>query len=285
MGGAEVKPNWLKEVFRNAEGEGAGGASGQLSGEGAQPAPTDDKLSALESRLDRITQTFESQTSEQRQRSAQQAIQGRANQLDQAKRAAEAAVGAAEQTLADAFDNGEGIEIAKAQRALTEAIAKRERADVAIENFKDQIRAAEHRAKPDLDDSNLRSWKAKHSSWYGVDAEMTKASHEVDRQIRAAGVLSVGSKEYFEAIDRTMSQRYPDKFGGTPPTSGQGGGHPTPNSSRRGRISQSIADGWRRMGIDMSDPKVVDRMVQNRQRAVEKGILPEQPVTGAIVTR
>ena len=101
--------------------------------------------------------------------------------------------------------------------------------------------------------ATLRAWKQRHADWYGVDAAMTKASHEIDRQIRANGVLSVGSKEYFDAIDRAMGQKYPDRMGGTPQTAGIDGG--TQNTATRGRIARSVAEGYRRMGIDVDDPE------------------------------
>ena len=137
----------------------------------------------------------------------------------------------------------------------------------------------------DLDTTNLDSWRTKHSSWYGVDKDMTKAAHEIDAQIRGAGVLEAGSKEYFDAIDRQMSQKFPDQFKGTPRT-GSGGGAPvTSGGQRQVRIPASVADGYRRMGINIDDPKVAQRMVKNRERAVDKGWLPEQPASGRLVTR
>lgn len=285
-----MKMNWNKGFFRSPEDEGAGGASGYAE-EGAQPAPdnsTTDKFSALEERLAQITQSVDGLTQQQKRERAAGAISARESELTRAKQDAESAVGAAERTLAEAYDNGEGVEIAKAQRALTEAIAKRERADMTLGNFKEQLKAAERKQESGagaVDDTNLRDWKSKHSAWYGVDAEMTKASHEIDRQIRAAGVLSVGSKDYFNAIDRAMSQKYPDRFGGTPPTGGAARGGNQGGSSSRGVINRSIAEGYRRMGINIDDPKVAERMVKNREVAVQKGILPSTPVGGQVVTR
>ena len=276
------------QVFRNAEGEGAGGG-----GEGVQqpPAPADEKMTALEQRLARVTGAVEGMTAQQKQQGQIAAIQAKDTELMGAKKEAENAVAAAEQKLAQAYDDGEGLEIAKAQRLLSESVAKVERRDADLENWRAQVKAAERKqqAAPaktggDLDDSNLQGWKQKHSQWYGVDAEMTKASHEIDRQIREAGVLSVGSKEYFDAIDRSLSQKYPDRFGGTPETT-TAGGQQMNNTPIKGRINKTIADGYRRMGIDIDDPKVAERMLKNREVAVQKGILPSQPVQGSIVTR
>ena len=228
-------------------------------------------MSELEERLAQIASKVEKveRTEAQRQ---QQAAQGRFQQI---AAAVEKNVNDAEAALARAYDEGDGEDIAKAQKALTAATVKKERFQIEVEQRKS--------AASDLDNGNLQSWKKRHADWYGVDAEMTKASHEIDRQIRSNGVLSVGSKEYFDAIDRAMAQKYPDRLSGTPATAG-GGYSGAPNTASRGRIARSVAEGYRRMGINVDDPKVAERMVKNRQTAVAKGILPEQPVNAAIKT-
>lgn len=275
------------KFFREAEGEGGGGADGGAPSEGAHSAP--DTLSALQDRLDRLSKSMDSITRETKQRTTISAITERDTALVADKQKAQEAVLAAQEKLASAYDNGEGREIAQAQTTLTEAIAKRERADMAVEDFRARVKEAEKRQSSggDLDDTNLTKWKNKHSGWYGVDAAMTKASHEIDRQIREAGVLSVGSEAYFQAVDRQMQQRYPDKFGGTPPSGGSSssGDGSQRSSSTSGRIQQSIADGWRRMGINVSDPETLKRMIRHRETAVQKGILSATPATGSVITR
>ncbi len=39
------------------------------------------------------------------------------------------------------------------------------------------------------------------------------------------------------------------------------------------------------MGIDTSDDKALERMIKNREALVHKGILPEQPAYGTVITR
>ena len=275
---------WLSKPFRNAEGEGAGGgvSEGEIS---SPPAPAEDKLTALEERLSRIARSVEGMTSEQRQRKTIDTLARRDAELQRAKADAQQAVADAEERLADAYDNGEGIEIAKAQRALSEMVAKVERADAELEGFRQQVKQAERApVTEEVDNTNLNSWKKKNEAWYGVDAEMTKAAHRIDRQIRDAGVWSVGTTEYFDAIDREMRSMYPDKFGGTPQTMSRSSST-SPSTPDRGRISKSVADGLRRMGLNVDDPAVAKRIIQHRQTAVEKGILPEQPVQGSIIQR
>ena len=127
--------NLIPQVFRNAEGEGAGGGS-DVSGEGASPAP--DKVSDLEARLDRITKSVDDSNRQQTIQRERNVLLGQATDLEAAKNTAKAAIDVAQKTLADAFDNGEGAEIAKAQRTMTEAVAQHERADLRLET-------AEHR--------------------------------------------------------------------------------------------------------------------------------------------
>jgi len=195
----------------------------------------------------------------------------------------------AEAALVAAYDDGEGAEIARAQRVVAQKAARLERVTAEADSARAQLKNSERReggarTESELDTTNLNSWKSKHSSWYGVDAEMTKAAHEIDAKIRAAGVITAGTKEYFDAVDRQMSQRYPDRLGGTPPVGGGSGGDaPAPRGQTR--IAASIADGYRRMGIDIDNPEVAKRMLANRQKAVNKGWLPEQPVNGRILTR
>ncbi len=198
--------------------------------------------------------------------------------LAYAVKAAAAKVDAAEKALEEAFDDGDGADIAKAQRALTESIAQREKVNMEAQNIASNRgwTRGNNSGGEDLDTTNLDNWKSSHSDWYGVDKDMTKAAHEIDAQIRGAGVLEPGSREYFIAIDKQMAQKYPDRFRGTPPTGGGGGGGAHYPRGGTQRIEKEIAEGYRRMGIDIDDPVVAKRMIQNREVAVQKGLLPAE---------
>lgn len=288
---------WMKrEILRNREDESGGGAvffEDEGVSVGNDPAPADDRTSKLESRLDKLASSLEGFMNNQREEKQR-------NDASQIERRIDAAIAAqtkkldeAEDALAEAYDDGDGRAIAKAQRAVSEQAAVVERVKAQAEQYRNDLKANERRdggtrsggSDDDLDTTNLDNWKQKHASWYGVDKEMTKYAHELDAQIRSNGVLASGSKEYFEAIDRQMRQKFPDQFQGTPPTGGssRGGGQPT--SGGRQRIPASVAEGYRRMGINVDDPEVAKRMVANRQKAVQKGWLSEQPATGRVFTR
>ncbi len=188
---------------------------------------------------------------------------------------AQGAVDLAEKALEEAYDDGDGAAIAKAQRMLSESIAQREKVTMEAQNIANQRGWQRGGGGEELDTSNLDNWKSTHSDWYGVDKEMTKTAHEIDSQIRAAGVLEPGSKEYFEAIDRQMKQKYPDRFHGTPPSGGSGGGSVYPRGGQQ-RIEKDLADSYRRMGINIDDPAVARRMIAHRDTAVQKGLLPAE---------
>ena len=256
----------------------------------SQPDPMEELASRFEGRLNQIAgavQTLANDQKATRQRDADSRVRGQITQLDQAVRSGDAAVTAAERSLTAAIEAGEAATIARAQRVLSEQISNRDRIKIQKADFERASRAAAARQQQPAkttpaagDDTNLKQWKSRHASWYGVDNEMTKAAHAIDNQIRATGAISIGSQEYFRAIDQQMAQKYPQTFKKVPETSGAGGGrggNPSSNAAR-GRIPQSVVDGWERMGIDVKDPKVIERMLKNRQEAVDKGILPQEMV-------
>lgn len=270
-------------------------------GYGTAPAspPPVPNLDKFEKRLDDMARAINGFQTEQKTRETRSQIANYEAQINSKVRSTQQAVDAAERDLAKAFEDGDGNAIARAQRTMTERVADRERAVNAQQQFKREKQDMEARQggrsgspgsqqgeQPQLDTTNLNDWKSRNSSWYGVDTEMTKAAHEINRRIREAGVIPVGTPEYFAAIDRQMAQKYPSKFNSAPETSGsrQGAGSGQ-QQSNAGRIPNSVLDSWERMGIDVNDDKVLKRMVNNRSRLADKGILPAEPAYGSVFTR
>ena len=85
---------------------------------------------------------------------------------------------------------------------------------------------------------------------------MTDAAHAIDKQIRGAGVLQPGTPAYFDAIDQQMSRLHPGRV-----HSGRGDGQAT----------EAQKTSWRKMGINMDDPKVAARMAGRMNEARERG--------------
>ena len=257
---------------------GTGGESGGSSrGDGGTPAGSS-KTDALEARLDRLSQSVENFISGQRTEKVETERSQMERAFEIATERAKVAVDDAEAKLATAFDSGEGAEIAAAQRALSEATAKRERVDAEIAGRKRDMEA--QKGNQQVDTTQLDTWKTKHASWYGTDATMTRDAHAIGKEVETAGIIQVGTPAYFEAIDKKMRERYPDKLGGSPSsetttTSGAGHGRPTDGKVR---FTRDQVDTWRKMGIDTSDPETMKRMAGHRVGLVDRGILPQEPV-------
>lgn len=250
-------------------------------------APETDRTAMLEARLGRLSSALETviqHTAKREQTAEEQRFSEAEARLDGELAKASSEVDRHETALTAAYDDGEGSTIAKAQRALAEAVARRERIATEVDMAKRQLKTAkEKRTAPagnNVDTSNLEAWKTRHASWYGVDDDMTKAAHEIDREIRNLGVLAPGSKEYFGAIDKRMAQRFPDKLGGSPPGPRMTGGGREDGGGSATRIPQDIAESYSRMGFNMKDPETVKRLIAARETAVDKGLLPQQRTTG-----
>lgn len=266
----------------------------------------DERLDRFEGRLREVTEAISNLSRTQETRDIRSRIAQRSSEIENVVRAAERDVDQAEQALADAYEAGDGAVIARAQRELSERIANREHARISKRDHDNAVRELERRnggaqgaprmagqqqqQRPEAakDTTNLDKWKDRHSSWYGIDGDMTKAAHEIDRSIREAGVIPVGSAQYFEAIDRQMSRRFPEQLRHTPDTGAGGGGRHQPQQQMRpgtGRIPRDVIDGWERMGIDVSKPETLERMIKNRSTLADKGILPTEPAYGIVRPR
>ncbi len=266
-----------------ASGDNSGGEQGQGASESA-PA---DRNTILEQRLERMGHAIETLVSKDKTSHQQREKEQLQRKVVNAVRTKESEVDKAETALAEAYEEGDGVSIAKAQRKLSSLTAEVERLKAegraALERF-ESSQPRDDADDSDLSTANLDRWKDRNSSWYGVDGEMTRAAHKIDAEIRAAGQIETGSEAYFEAIDRQLSKQFPDKMRGSPGSAGGGG---DTGGQNRGvtRIPADVADGWRRMGIDIDNPEVAKRMMDHRQKAVGKGILQEKPQFGRVLER
>ena len=252
----------------------------------------------FQTRLTEIGNAVDSLARNQQKNDIQRKIEERAHALDQAITANEQYVTTATSQLTAAHDSGDSAAIATAQLRLTEAVSARDGAKRDRTDYEARLRAFERKAKEPpkekegkikadaepVDDTNLRDWTKKQAAWYGVDKEMTKAAQDIGKDIETVGVIDTGTPEYFEAIDRQMAAKYPDKFDSVPET-GSGGGASGSTRSNAGRIPASIIAGWERMGINTKDPAVLERMVGHRDTLVQKNILPVDMVKDPVVTR
>jgi hypothetical protein len=123
-------------------GDGGGGGDPQQPVQ--QPAVD---LSPIEDRLNRITQAITGLTRDQETREVQSRINTVETQLRQRMTQAETAVTLAERKVAQAYDSGDGTQIARANRELTETIANRESIKADIREF-DRYKKDADRQRP-----------------------------------------------------------------------------------------------------------------------------------------
>jgi hypothetical protein len=266
-------------------------------GEGGGAAPNADaRTAALESRLSEMATSLDSMLARtaRREHDAQRA--GVERNITGAVETSQNDLDAAETALAEAIEEGDSVALARAQRKLAQAAAKVERIDAEAAGVRSRMKNEAERREGGAsgaprsggeapDTTNLDAWKARHATWYGVNAEMTQAAHEIDGQIRRLNVLKAGSPEYFQAIDERMRNKFRDQFQGSPASAsgGQGGG-PAPSGGGGGtRIPKHVVDAWRKMRIPVDQPGVLERMAKHRQTAVDKNFLPAQPRYGEVI--
>ena len=271
--------------------------TGEASG-GAGSDPSADRVAALEARLGKLTQALTSVQQENQQRTQQQTAEQERLRTVQAADGfvaeAKQKLDATRNKLAAAHDSGDARAIADATAEMSSAAAEHTAARMHAESIKAQMQRPQtppaqpqQRPQPQVDDSNLRAWRDRNKSWYGIDREMTEMALNVSKEVEAERVLEVGSQAYFQAIDARLRTRYGDRMpsSSSAQVQTQRGTMPSGTPPSQNRIPEAIANGYRRMGINVDDPEVAKQMVGAREQAVRKGFLPETPAYGSVVTR
>lgn len=284
----------ISRVFEREGEDGSGGDGGTPPSDPTPPA--DPRFDALSSRLNIVTNALTTLAEREQNRDRQMTDQQERATVDRLVTDAERRVTDARTKLAAAHEEGDSQAIANLTAEVSSAAAEHVAAKMQQETY--AARAAQQQRQPNppaqqqarVDDTNLRNWRDKNKDWYGIDPDMTKSALALGREIESEGVLPVGSTQYFNAVDARLRAKFPDKFakpqntGNVPANRGSNmnGNRPPPS---QGRIPASVADGYKRMGIDVNDPKVAESMLQARDKAVQKGFLPETYTEGRIITR
>jgi len=136
--------------------------------------------------------------------------------IETSKSAAEAELSAAKERYKKAYEAADSDAIVEAQEEIAKATVKLERADTMkpIEHKEEEwdTRARPEAAKPPVP-RRTQAWLEANNDWFGSDEEMTMAAMGLDKKLQKEyGAEYVGSKEYFETIDRTMRKRFPEFF-------------------------------------------------------------------------
>ena len=157
-------------------------------------------------------ETFAKQVFEENKRLQQQLSTGSKADIETSKGAAETDLQVAKKKYKEAYESGDADALTEANAEITKAALRLERAagmqPIEVEEKEYQPAAA----KP-IEHPRTQRWVEANSDWWGKDEEMTSAAMGLDRKLqREYGADFIGSKEYFDVIDKTMRKRFPEQF-------------------------------------------------------------------------
>jgi len=137
------------------------------------------------------------------------------NVLASVTRAVEMEMEAAKKAYREAYDSGDTDKVIEAQERLTSATLKVDR----VKNFRptpvqeeqNVVQTPQPVVKKAAPDPSALAWQQE-NPWFGDDEEMTSLALGLHDKLRREGVR-VSSQEYYSRIDKTIRQRFPEKFG------------------------------------------------------------------------
>ena len=159
-------------------------------------------------------ENFAKQVFAENKRLQQQLSTGSEAYIAQSKTAAERALIEAKRQYKEAYEAGDPDLMTEAQASIAQATLHADK----VENMRPiavvdrEFEAPQREVKPRLE-SRTAQWFEKNADWWGKDEEMTAAATGLDRKLqREYGVDFIGTKEYFDTIDKTMRKRFPENF-------------------------------------------------------------------------
>lgn len=171
------------------------------------------KEAALRER--QAAEEFARQVYEENKRLQKQLAEGSQVFIEQSKNAATTELEIAKKKYKEAYEAADPDAIVEAQEAIAKATLKIDRAGQMrpIEEREFKPAAAPAASTEDITDPRTKRWLQANSTWFGKDEEMTMAAMGIDKKLqRQYGPDYVGSKEYFETVDKTMRKRFPEFF-------------------------------------------------------------------------
>ena len=159
-------------------------------------------------------EAYAKQIIEENKRLQQQLAHGSKALIETSKSAAETALNAAKERYKKAYEIADPDALAEAQTEIARATLDVERtASMRPHEVEErEFRQPEQPKRPVLS-RRTQQWVDQNSDWWGQDDEMTAAAMGLDKKLQKQyGPDYVGTKEYFEAIDKTMRKRFPEFF-------------------------------------------------------------------------
>jgi len=155
-------------------------------------------------------ETFAKQVFEENKRLQQQLANGSKAYIETSKSAAETDLQVAKKKYKEAYESGDADALTEANAEITQAALRLERASV-MQPI--EVEEKEYQPAKPIEHPRTQRWVEANSDWWGKDEEMTAAAMGLDRRLqREYGADFIGSKEYFDVIDKTMRKRFPEHF-------------------------------------------------------------------------
>ena len=160
---------------------------------------------------------FARQVYEENKKLKEQLSTGSKAYIETSKTAAEAELEAAKARYKKAYEEANPDEIVQAQEQIAKATVKLDRAGsmqpIEMEEEREFKVPTPRAPETPKVSRRTQAWIDSNSDWFGPDSEMTMAAMGLDKKLQAKyGADYVGTKEYFDTIDRTMRKRFPEYF-------------------------------------------------------------------------
>jgi hypothetical protein len=151
--------------------------------------------------------------------------------LDTTKSAAQMELDIAKRMYRDAYEAGDTDKVIEAQEKLSTATYKWNQVNqlkTPLQQEESEVERPQQPAQyvPEPDTKTL-AWQ-KRNTWWGTNRAMTALALGYHQElVEKYGPTYVGTDEYWNSIDNTMRQRFPDQFEGEPSTTAGGGSKST----------------------------------------------------------
>lgn len=191
--------------------------------------------------------------------------EGERSYLDTYKNAAELELNVAEKAYKSAYEDGDSERLLEAQRKIAEANYKLQKAKEYVPSLQQEENDVQPQPEAQVarPDPRAVAWQER-NTWFGQDEEMTSLALGLHQKlVKQYGASYPSTDEYWQKVDSTMRQRFPDYF--------QDSSQPEKSASRTEKPSTVVAPATRSTG----SKKIV---LKQSQLTIAKrlGLSPEQ---------
>jgi len=144
--------------------------------------------------------------------------EGERSYLDTYKNAAELELNVAEKAYKSAYEDGDSERLLEAQRKIADANYKLQKAKEYVPSLQHEENDVqpEPEAQVARPDPRAVAWQER-NTWFGQDEEMTSLALGLHQKlVKQHGASYPSTNEYWQKVDGTMRQRFPDYFQDSP---------------------------------------------------------------------